>query len=189
MACGQCNWYLCETCYPQQKEREDWFWGSVSYLVGVVCEEVTDAAAEFKQVGEDLEAYVSRMSLTSACMADVSQLTSEEVDFGPTTVVVEADSIDAEPQVREKGEPCMATVRHGLRSKGILAVSEASAKAEATLPSLLAPAAPLPAALEDLVDIGQNDLLDIDIDIEPTAAATGGQRGPQPQPLAADLLL
>mmetsp|Transcript_149977 Transcript_149977/g.381231 ORF Transcript_149977/g.381231 Transcript_149977/m.381231 type:complete len:237 (-) Transcript_149977:306-1016(-) len=186
MACEQCNYFLCQTCHPQQQEKPDWFWGSMSYMIGVACEEVTDAATEFKQVAGNLETFMSKLSLTASCTMDTQQLASEETIIEPRAVLLR-DFDDTPPRTSEKGTACPPTTAQGSRSKGL--VLEAEAEAEETMPSSQA-AVPTPQPMEDLLDIGQDDdLLDFSSESDGPVATGDQMLEPRPpQPAATDLL-
>lgn len=69
-----------EPCHQQEKQQEDWFWGSVSYLTDSVTQEFKDIAVEFKEMAGELETVVKDISPFSACAAP-------QVDTGDVNVI------------------------------------------------------------------------------------------------------
>jgi len=217
MDCRQCNWYLCDECHPQQKEKsDDWFWGSMSYLVEQATQEVTEVAAEFKEMAGEFETFMSDMAFTSCGVVDGKQFVADELSFDskgdnkksrkPETQKRSRSSKRIGPETRQKekkaeeeaaaasgaeadeeGEDSVmkapstpqavsAASSKGTQSKCFTDKAKAAAKVEAEVSAPAAPAAPVmpeakapPPPMEDLLDIGQNDLLDLDL--EPMAVA------------------
>jgi len=197
MGCSQCNYYLCDLCRPQQADRSDWLWGSVSYFMGVAYEEVTDAAAEFRQVAGHMETYVSGMSLTGACLSAELSHGADEVD-----AKIEVDNLYFEPEKSQAKAEAEDEVEGGLRSMRAINKTEAEAQAHAEAEveadaeerseiEVVAPAAPgkpaegPPAQVPDLLDFEETDLLDLDSEV----AAPDKKQEPQPQHTPTDLLL
>merc|ERR1711870_204112 len=67
MDCRQCNWYLCAECHPQEQEKDDWFWGSVNYLIETVRQEVADITEECKEVADEFESFCAQVSQSVSC--------------------------------------------------------------------------------------------------------------------------
>merc|ERR1719203_1267348 len=42
MDCRSCNWYLCQRCHPQEREKRSWLWGSVSFFADKASQELKD---------------------------------------------------------------------------------------------------------------------------------------------------
>jgi len=230
MDCRQCNYYLCDECHPQQREKEDWFWGSVSYFMEQASQEVSEIAAEFQEMAGEFETFVSDMALTSSCgIVETAQFKKDELQFEskmsannkkPRKVdsqkrsrstkrsVPEADQKKKQAEQEaaasgaeadeEGGEELLkngpATPQAAATSKGAqskcFAKATKEAKAEAEAPAPAAPevaAPPAPPPMEDLLDMGQNDLLDLDLEpaafakkeehLTAVAAAKGGSKG------------
>lgn len=223
MDCRQCNWYLCDACHPQQKkEKEDWFWGSVSYFMDQATQEVTEIAAEFQEMAGEFETFVSDMALTSSCsVVEKSQFKKDELQFDskmpsnskkprkadsqkrsrsakrnlPEThqkdKQAEEEGAASGAEADEEGEeklmngPATPQAAAGKNSQSKCFANETKAKAKAeaeasvpAVPEVVAP--PPPPPMEDLLDMGQNDLLDLDLDIDLEPAAFAKQEEQKP---------
>mmetsp|Transcript_122679 Transcript_122679/g.354620 ORF Transcript_122679/g.354620 Transcript_122679/m.354620 type:complete len:301 (+) Transcript_122679:56-958(+) len=69
MDCKECNWYLCNECHPQEQEEQDWFWGSLNFLIETAQQEMAEIKEEFKEMAGDVESFVSGMSFSGTCGA------------------------------------------------------------------------------------------------------------------------
>lgn len=223
MDCRQCNYYLCDECHPQQKEKDDWFWGSVSYFMDQATQEVTEITAEFQEMAGEFETFMSDMAFTSCGVVDGKQFKADELQFDakadkkPRKPDSQKRSKSAKrnapeaPQKEKKAEedaaaasgaeadeedgvmkapstPQAAAVsKKSAQSKCFAderanAKTEAKAKGEVPTPAAAVAevVAPPPPIMEDLLDIGQNDLLDLDL--EPVASAKKEQEVAPPAP-------
>merc|ERR1711963_1350202 len=41
MDCRQCNWYLCELCHPQERERDRSFWNAIASALDTAAQDVS----------------------------------------------------------------------------------------------------------------------------------------------------
>lgn len=194
MDCRQCNWYLCQECHPQEKqEEEDWFWGSLSYIVQQAQQEVNEVAEEISVMAGDFECFIADAFATGGCtVTDGKQFEKDEIRFGDGQSAAMAGPADKKiakkPKDKEKKRP------KGISSDNYVRGPEANKAepAESSAPAASAPSAaperpapPQPAQSapppppHDLLDIGQDDLLDIDLD---PAASSGAAQVSAPLP-------
>jgi len=211
MDCRQCNWYLCDECHPQQKEKEDWFWGSVSFFMEQASQEVSEIAAEFQEMAGEFETFMSDMAFTSSCsVVETAKIKKDEMLFddkmNPNSkkqqkadsqkrsrsanrnlpeanrkkkpVEEEVSASAAEAHEEEEGlvegpSTPQAILGKTSRSKFLADATRVEAQDEETSVPVVPEVSAPPAAphMEDLLDIGQNDLLDLDLDLEPKCFA------------------
>lgn len=188
MDCRQCNYYLCGTCHPQEREQEDWFWGSLDYLAKATTQEMGEIASEFNEMAGDFETFMADMSPFSMCDApqvekkdelSIGQLDKKDTSKGSPYKKVKQNRPEEEEVVpaSRTGGSDESQGKKEQRKKGVRAKSKeapAPPAEEAPAPStgeaklaeeeeFVAKAA---RSMEDLLDIGQFDLLDLDV--EPT---------------------
>lgn len=186
MDCRQCIFFLCNECHPQEKEEQDWFWGSLNFLLETAQQEIVEIRDEFKEMAGDVETFVNEMSFGGTCGPPVQAPKAEDVDADGarprrkkgskppksrsssedlSSVVAsssafraKAAKMEARCGSAEGPAPAAAPAAvEGAAAAGIAAAAEPVAAAESA-PAAAAP----PAPPEDLLDIGQNDLLDLD---------------------------
>lgn len=165
MDCRTCNWYLCEACHPQEKEQEDWFWGPLSFFAEATAQEFTDIASEIKEMAGEFETFVSDMAPFAEC-------TAPQVDKG-SDMEFPPGKPEKKPQEKKPGvhrektrsqgqapeEEKLAAHREKPLNRGQASEEEPAQQEEEVVSK---PAAPM----EDLMDLGQPDLLDFDQELE-----------------------
>jgi len=209
MDCRQCNWYLCEACHPQEKEHQDWFWGSISYLAEAVSEEmselkdavsheVTDFTSDLREMTDEFETYVADLSPFAACAApkvdkddvDLSGVHSRkrrgcgkdsDKDAEESMIASGHEGDDDGDLVLRRSAPSSSSTSKELKASNksksadkTAAQEEAAAGATETPQQEDATSKPTkPAAPpEDLMDFGQHDLLDLDLEPTPVMPVT-----------------
>mmetsp|Transcript_69212 Transcript_69212/g.225441 ORF Transcript_69212/g.225441 Transcript_69212/m.225441 type:complete len:348 (+) Transcript_69212:79-1122(+) len=212
MDCRACNWYLCQDCHPQEKQVEDWLWGSISYFVEQATQELAEISTEVGEMAGEFENFCSDAFKQGGCsVTDGKQFDRDEMRFGgkePRSSAPEKpqkkaaakksqdkqrSATNAKPErARQQDDDAAFDEEGGRAAARAPGTAQAAAKEDAKAAaepedtaSECPPAAeqvqkaPAPPP-EDLLDIGQNDLLDIDSE---TAAAAAAARGPEAPPV------
>mmetsp|Transcript_99479 Transcript_99479/g.252702 ORF Transcript_99479/g.252702 Transcript_99479/m.252702 type:complete len:347 (-) Transcript_99479:70-1110(-) len=211
MDCRACNWYLCQDCHPQEKQGEDWLWGSISYFVEQATQELAEISTEVGEMAGEFENFCSDAFKQGGCsVTDGKQFDREEMRFGgkePRSSAPEKpqkkaaakksqdkkrSAANAKPERARQQDDGAASDEEAYtaeaRARGTAQAAKRNGKTAAE-PEDAAPEYPpaaeqvkkaQPPPPEDLLDIGQNDLLDIDS--EPAAAAAPA-RSPKAPPV------
>lgn len=196
MDCRQCNFYLCEACHPQENKQEDWFWGPLSYFADVAAQEITEIATVMKDIGGEFEEFASDMSPFAACMAPEVDKTGD-IEFPSGGDRRDKTAINRERPAQRKeceeraalafstsssGSDCdgndfssnAVMLKKGRGVQRDVPPGQHKEHAKQSEPAKRVPQQP--GMVEDLMDIGQHDLLDLDVAFIP--AATSGIQQP-----------
>jgi len=200
MDCRECNYYLCEACHPQEKDDGDWLWGSLSYFAEATAQEFTEITTEFTEMAGDLETLVADMSPFAMCAAPQIDKSDTDFSIpnkkgkkplGAKNRVCEEEEAAAERDrdlrdreqinnystadllkkpVRGKGDD--AAAKRGQQAPRAKAQEVEPQAKKAQEQAVEEPAPPLPSKpVEDLMDLGQHDLLDLDFEPAPAVKA------------------
>eukprot|EP00429_Kryptoperidinium_foliaceum_P074748 CAMPEP_0176224160 /NCGR_PEP_ID=MMETSP0121_2-20121125/21112_1 /TAXON_ID=160619 /ORGANISM="Kryptoperidinium foliaceum, Strain CCMP 1326" /LENGTH=335 /DNA_ID=CAMNT_0017563407 /DNA_START=58 /DNA_END=1062 /DNA_ORIENTATION=+ len=166
MDCRHCNWYLCNNCQPVvEEEEQDWFWGTMNYLVETVSKEVEEIREDFRDAADELGNFVSDFGFNTTCGAPSSaQFKHDEIRIGDdddddTTAFGDAakrETATPGDDAKEGEQPAPEKQSDAAAASGSREAAEAGKDDEAT-PSTVASK-----PMEDLLDIGQDDLLSLE---------------------------
>lgn len=166
MDCRTCNWYLCDTCHPQEIYGfTDGIWSTLTSVFDAAATEMSELTSE---ISSSVEAAASFMTCSAPEMKDL-EATEIEVPAAaessrrrrrgslPAAKKVSSESTGtAAPTTTPSAESATATPAAEGASDGAEGKKEAAAAPASAPPAAAATAAP-PA---DLLDLGQPDLLD-----------------------------
>jgi len=172
MDCRRCNWYLCERCHPQ--EHDSSIWGSIASAFDT-------AAQDMSSFSDNFHAEIGAvMSVLTTCSApDKEAMEFDEIDFYKHGKA-EADTNGAAPgEAPGSKAGCNAESEHDDNGSEDCQTATPEEPVEARVP-------------EDLIEIGQHDLLDLSDPVPaPTADpadadALGAPLPPQALPTVTD---
>jgi len=144
MVCRQCNWYLCEQCHPQERQKK----GSLSAMADKLAQEFND----LKDLADEVETH----GPLAACIAvDPKHLSSRNQQHG-------VRETDEEITVVQKSRANRKAMQEDKKEKENKENEESQANIEEAEEAKDKIEEKPKAPLVDLLDIGQNDLLDMD---------------------------
>jgi len=157
MDCRRCNYYLCLTCHPQEIEEKGW--------LASIADMVTQEFQDLKELAEEVETH----GPLAACSAvNPAHLTQQNQQGASVRETDEEITIVQDPRCNRRGNP-----------EERQAEEEAEARRRARQEEREAKRREKEKPMEDLLDMGQNDLLDVTA--EPVYSSAPVAAPPAPQ--------
>mmetsp|Transcript_19509 Transcript_19509/g.51650 ORF Transcript_19509/g.51650 Transcript_19509/m.51650 type:complete len:297 (-) Transcript_19509:335-1225(-) len=182
MDCRQCNWYLCKACHPHEQEQDDSWYGMFNSFVDAATHEVTEITQELHEMAQEAETYVTEMMDSVSCVpTNTDQFGRDEIDLS----VNQEKAASSAPKGKGKGkyngkgkdngkgkkQEAPAASPDTVDEETAAGAKEGDAEADTEGAAAGVAEAPKPKHHEDLMDFGQHDLLDLDLQAPPAPAA------------------